>query len=319
MSGQLPADLEEALTNMDQDLEAIGKEFPAHLETERVPETIYHYTDDNGLRSIIQSGKLWCSDVFYLNDPSELRYAVSIATEMVAVSTMGGPPEARIFARDFQRYGADAVEGSAHYFVCSLSKNGNDLSQWRAYGANGRGYAIGFDGNKLERAFATKDGQRIQEHNSFPVSYDEARLRGIFKRLIDRVIPLISAPKDRGLSDDAVEEYMQTLRISLALQVYRTALFFKHSAYAAEEEYRLMQVHPADRPPNDVRFRSRPHTLLRYREFDWRSVVADSLTHIVIGPACDPRLSSRFVNDCLRAYFPTGQLHMRLSDIPYRP
>jgi hypothetical protein len=133
------------------------------------------------------------------------------------------------------------------------------------------------------------------------------------------VLPLISAPAGRGLSNEAVEEYMLSLRLSLALQVYRTALFFKHPAYAAEEEYRLMQVHPAHQPPTDVKFRSRPHTLLRYREFDWKNAAPDSLTHIFIGPACDARISGRFVDDCLRAYFPTAQPQISLSSIPYRP
>jgi hypothetical protein len=86
---------------------------------------------------------------------------------------MGAPLEAQIFARDFRRYGASAVVGVAHYFVCSLSKEGNDLGQRRAYGANGRGYSIGFDGKKLEQEFTTKAGQRVQEHMTFPVSYDE--------------------------------------------------------------------------------------------------------------------------------------------------
>ena len=210
-------------------------------------------------------------------------------------------PEGRIFARDFEHYGIDAVERTAHYFVCSLSRCGDDLGQWRAYGANGRGYAVGFDGKKLEQAFATKDGQPIQGHMTFPVSYDVAKLRQIYKRLIDKVIPLLRLPAGWQLSNEAVEEYMQRLRISLALEVYRTALFFKHRAYASEQEYRLMQVYPADRPPSDVRFRTRPHTLLRYREFDWRSIAPDAMTQISIGPACDSRTSGRFIADCLGA------------------
>lgn len=194
------------------------------------------------------------------------------------------------------------------------------LSQWRAYGANGRGYAVGFDGKKLAQAFTTKDGQPIQQHMTFPVSYDEAKLRQIYKRLIDKVIPLLRAPVGWRLSNEAAEEYMQRLRVSHALQVVKTALFFKHPAYALEQEYRLMQVHPADRPPSDVRFRSRPHTLLRYREFDWRSVVPDAMREIGIGPACDHRISGRFIADCLRAYSPTAsQPYVYLSDIPYRP
>jgi hypothetical protein len=83
MNSQLPNDLQNLLTELDRELETIGTEYPAQLDAEPAPATIYHYTDDNGLKGIIESGTLWCSDVFYLNDPSELRYGVSIATDMV--------------------------------------------------------------------------------------------------------------------------------------------------------------------------------------------------------------------------------------------
>jgi hypothetical protein len=122
-----------------------------------------------------------------------------------------------------------------------------------------------------------------------------------------------------GLPNEVVEAYMQELRISLALQVFRTALFFKHPAYVNEQEYRFMQLYPINRPPTAVKFRSRPNMLLRYQEIDWKSVAPDALKDIVIGPGTEPRIGGRFVDDCLRAYFPTAQPHVSLSGIPYRP
>ena len=43
-----------------------------------------------------------------------------------------------------------APGGSGWLFVFSLSKNGDQLSQWRAYTSGGNGYSVGFDVAKLE-------------------------------------------------------------------------------------------------------------------------------------------------------------------------
>ena len=34
----------------------------------------------------------------------------------------------------------------------------------------------------------------------------------------------------------------------------------------------------------DLKFRSRPQSLIRYKEFDWRGMAADALKEIIIGP-----------------------------------
>jgi hypothetical protein len=317
MTEDIPAELRALVGTLDTELSAIGSAHPRALEAEPTPRKIYHYTDDTGLCGIIEHGTLWCTDVVYLNDPSEIKYGVSIAADTLAAHASGASLAEQLFSRDFRRYETNA-EGVAHAFVCSFSTRGNDLEQWRGYGNNGRGYAIGFDGKILETAFTQEARQPIPEHMTFPVCYDEAKLRDIYRQLIAKVIPLIIVPATMGLSDAIVEAYMQELGISLALQVFRTALFFKHPAYVNEQEYRFMQLHPIDRPPA-VKFRTRPNMLLRYREIHWKSIAPDALKDIVIGPGIEPGIGRRFVDDCLRAYFPSAQPHVSLSGIPYRP
>jgi hypothetical protein len=56
----------------------------------------------------------------------------------------------------------------------------------------------------------------------------------------------------------------------------RSVLFYKHEAYRNEQEYRFLQLHRGDVPAPDVKFRSRPYSLVRYREFDWKSVAAEA-------------------------------------------
>jgi hypothetical protein len=53
--------------------------FADKINSSPPPDIIYHYTDDAGLRGILESGKLWFTDIFKLNDPSELRHGLELA------------------------------------------------------------------------------------------------------------------------------------------------------------------------------------------------------------------------------------------------
>jgi hypothetical protein len=43
------------------------------------PPDLYHYTDQNGLLGIMDSGNLWATKVQYLNDSKEFNLAVDMA------------------------------------------------------------------------------------------------------------------------------------------------------------------------------------------------------------------------------------------------
>jgi hypothetical protein len=53
------------------------------MEATEPPPLIYHCTDDAGLRGILETGKFWLSDIFNLNDPSELKHGYSLATSIL--------------------------------------------------------------------------------------------------------------------------------------------------------------------------------------------------------------------------------------------
>ena len=104
MASDLPSELRAIIAALDADLEAIGTAHPRSLDAEPAPDRIYHYTDDAGLRGIIEHGSLWCTDVAYLNDPSEIKYGVSIAADLLNAEASNAPVAVQLFARDFRRY-----------------------------------------------------------------------------------------------------------------------------------------------------------------------------------------------------------------------
>jgi hypothetical protein len=316
----IPRDMRDVLEEFAAKAAAIITPFATVVEALPLPSHVYHYTNDAGLQGILHSGTLWLTDIFDLNDPSELRHGFAQATRILKGRAAAGPPESDLFAGQFERFLIDGgIEAAAHFFVCSFSKSGDELGQWRAYADNGRGYSLGFDPKLLEDGFTKKDGVPIAANSTFPVTYDDAELAGLQHHLMDEAFPLISLPRGRGLSPSQINAYMGDLLVYLSVEALRQVLFFKHHAYRSEAEYRFLEVFHADQPPPAALYRNRPYALVRYREYDWRAAVARALRQIVIGPSADPIKAPQFARDCLKAFHPRPQdVEVVNSEIPYR-
>ena len=312
----IPQDMKNALIEFDTTADGIVRSFIDTVESQEPPEIIYHYTNDVGLKGILESGQLWLSDIFSLNDPTELSHGFSYAVNRLNAKAHTGPPESHLFAKRFSAVVEGGVQGTAHYFVCSLSSDGDDLGQWRAYADNGHGYAIGFDARVLESLFTRRNGVPIANNSTFPVTYDDALLADIHRQMIDNMFDLISLPQGKDMDNQSINAYMTELSVSLLLHVLHTALFFKHEAYRNESEYRFLEIHKADEPP-EVKRRSRSYDLVKYREFDWKRLQAGALKHIVVGPAADRTKAKRFATDCMVACH-LGSVEIGYSEIPYR-
>lgn len=124
----IPPDLLKALTRFDREANDTVGRWLSQLENRPIPRVIYHYTTEQGLSGILESGKIWLTEISALNDPSELRHGITLATEVLNSEAMSGPEEYRLFANDFRDSLPERVEESAHYFVCSFSECGMILT-----------------------------------------------------------------------------------------------------------------------------------------------------------------------------------------------
>ena len=116
-----------------------------------IPTPLYHYTSQAGLLGIIKDRQIWASNVLFLNDSMEVKYAIQLVQKNInrfGVERRVNQKEIQ-FLEDFgkklgifhnryyQKYGG--------VYTCSFSENGNLLSQWRGYCPDGNGFSIGFD------------------------------------------------------------------------------------------------------------------------------------------------------------------------------
>lgn len=289
------------------------------VKTESPPQTLFHYTNDSGLHGILESGEIRLSNIFSLNDPSEISHGLSHAITILNEEVLNGTPQARKFASKFSQFCQGDLSKSAYFFVCSFSTNKHDLGQWRAYADNGQGYALEFEANPLAASFAKLDGG-ADEHrnNTFHMRYNDDEIREIHRQLIAPCIPLISLPSERQCNDLSVNDYLTHLGAILSMYALETALYFKHEAYQNESEFRFLEIFGRHEDPQ-VKWRARLNELVAYRDFNWRDMQPRMLKRIIIGPAANRRDSERFVKACLTAYHPRNEeVEISFCNIPYR-
>lgn len=85
-----------------KEAEQVLRLFREKVEARTSPGTVYHYTDDVGLSGILETGKLRLSNLFKLNDPSELRHGLSIASDILKTRALHEP--LATLSADFHSY-----------------------------------------------------------------------------------------------------------------------------------------------------------------------------------------------------------------------
>ena len=96
----VPPDMTLELQQFDKDAEQITKSLVGTIEASPPPPIIYHYTNDVGLRGILEAGRVWLTDIFSLNDPSELSHGFSHVVKILNDKAVTGPAESKLFEVD---------------------------------------------------------------------------------------------------------------------------------------------------------------------------------------------------------------------------
>lgn len=116
--------------------------------TEAVLEGIvWHYTDVQGFKGIVESEGLWATNADFLNDPTELKYGVELLIGRLSERLA---EEKRVEEQANLKYILEAFKDSSGFFefqtsqfyLLSASVEGDSLNQWAHY-AGGGGVAVG--------------------------------------------------------------------------------------------------------------------------------------------------------------------------------
>jgi hypothetical protein len=244
---------------------------------------IYHYTNVAGLMGILQGKCLWASAAYYLNDASEVEYGCGLVVEAVG-RWLRINEDIKSFAVDVLRglrtifsNRTFLIANTTMIYVACFCRNGNLLSQWRAYGQAG-GYALGFE---VDNAWSEMDlrvpgpfwSSRLarviysQESQSHRI---DALLRQMFEPIRDY------PPDDNSLLGVDRQELLADVVHWIAESLLDEVATFKNPAFEEESEWRLI-IRPnwnpskeerpkANEPSPDFKFRQSRGSLVPYLE-----------------------------------------------------
>lgn len=181
--------------------------------------TLFHYCSTETFLSIVQNKCLWFSDINTMNDYGEMHWGYEnfeIAAGQV-METVG---------REF----LDKIDEILHKsqtvilpMICSLSTDGDVLSQWRAYADNGTGLALGMNSEKLAALSINMGG----------IEYDQNKQISCIRAAILAIHDVYNNMPDKDRNAFFFDE---CAKLSVDLN------YFKNPAFSEEKEVRMVRA-----------------------------------------------------------------------------
>jgi hypothetical protein len=141
------------LEQLPPELQAAPREFDAWSQAQLLKEQdastpsepLYHYTGEKALKGILEQEKIWCFGHQHQKDRQEFEYSMEIARRVIRDLASSTDPLRRHFcACLMDLLDNNSITSTFEFYLFSLSRHADDPQQWREYGHQGRGFAIGF-------------------------------------------------------------------------------------------------------------------------------------------------------------------------------
>jgi hypothetical protein len=262
------------------------------------PRLLYHYTDAQGLLGMMKTQRLWATNSRFMNDPTEVGYAVGLVRRSVQEQGERYPQPLVKDVTDSTNALLDLYDNVDDKYISCFCESGDLLSQWRGYGAIGGGYSLGFVARHL--GLTTYRTPERPEPVLRKVVYDQKRQRRIIDRWVSAIFDWEATRCQRTRQKppriDPHDQGWLTLNWFISECLY----CFKDPAYDAEREWRLAQYGRNVRGERPVKtdFRASRGRIVEYVELD---VTSSTNTHkgklpievIRYGPTLDPKATER--------------------------
>ena len=290
----------------------------AEVVATKISEPLYHYTNEGGLRGIVESQKIWFTNYLHLNDPSELRYGMTIADRLLReIGDAAGPGLVKMFCDKVDNiFQHGTFEHLFDFYIASLSRNRDDLVQWQAYAGNGRGFALGLAPHLFE--VVDMPNPKPSEYVVMPVIYGEDTAAPRFRAAIEAAVAIVKDNLLYLLDTENRIPFLQELAIELIVrQLLKISLTTKHQAYSHEKEVRLFIVGSQNDLKPHVKTRIRGSEIVPYIEGDMPLRHKNGIAEIVVGPAAVVTAEDK-VRSLLQSFGMEPDNRIVASAIPYR-
>lgn len=326
---------------MNTFLEECGKYEP------KAPNILYHYCSVDTMLKILQNYCIWLSDAEKTNDKSELKYFPE-QMEKVLLNIVESYQEEvnsdllTLVKKVIKKLTESVYLGSAYVvqntknYICCFSENSDLLSQWRAYGNDGQGVAIGFNAELLSRI------NDMNNYDFVKVIYNQ---KSVLKNIQEYMKENL-----KYIFEDITEKELNPADImfnlaSIFTPILQDRFAFKHPSFKEEREWRLFrkQVGNFDEDTgenepffngafhadneifglfscSDLKFRSLDNNICSYFELGFEKCKEDIIKRVVLGPKC--QIEEKDLKILLRKYMyirdvESNNIKIQKSKIPY--
>lgn len=284
--------------DLDTDFEKILNEY---RENDYPHEKVYHYTNAAALLGMLETKEFWLTDYRYLNDPSEIAYALEQIFSLV--NEFQEKHALRNLDSSFFKKVRESIKKYYNFYIFSLCKYQNYLPAWRWYGNNGAGFAVGFKPNSLP--------QSTENDTTYPIWFKCSYEKDEYKSFLEK---LLIQNKKYKLKD-------------LVYCLMHLMPKIKHIGYKEENEYRLCILEEnilAERRvsvPSEKKFwRDSRTTTDPYVNtiplVKW-PFNQESLCEIWVGPRCNYEHAKNDLEKILQKHN-FKNVEIKKSEIPYR-
>lgn len=288
---------------------------------------IYHYTSPEGLLGIISNKQIFASDMLYLNDSAEGRYALELLRDICQEDY----PDNNILQQsvDFEiKNIMDGAPGKYYSYIISFSEGDDLLNMWNYYtkGNSVEGYNIGFDITKLAESIKlyTADVDKGKTTGVLKpihgrINYDPNKQTEKIREILHEYVEAVSDEPDADeIFDSDIFRYL------LVRKIYFLGLFYKSPKFKSEKEYRFVYNLPILEKDEDLQkmgipykeeYRTKNGILIPYQRCCFST---DSVVSVMCAPTNDFIHTAAGVKRLLSFEFKTIQSEIHKSEITLR-
>ena len=220
---------------------------------ERIPQYLYHYTSSlDSVKSIIETGNFWVSDIFTTTDNNEILHIRNIIKEIL-IEEYSLKESKMKYCLDFFDLICELLKKSVFILCFSVSKNSTHL--WDSCASNGACLRFRFedinhlvpkDLNDQYRYFADQKGNNIKE-NIFNinhlVSYDNDYKKDRALKYLELIYECIKDWPDYDLDEKQYKNELNLLN-DIYTDLFLFSSFTKDHELNIEKEFRQIYLFP---------------------------------------------------------------------------
>ncbi|GFG49009.1 hypothetical protein CQY20_30235 [Mycolicibacterium agri] len=304
---------------------------------------VYHYTDAQAFEGVVENATLWGTDFRYLNDSQELIYTWAAFVERLERLAAEPGQDSEVYRAQLRALelmnARNLMEFDDAMFVACFTELADRISQWTHYGAMGRGFALGFDAERMSSLQVPQYNRALDGRLDGPVVATIAggpeagqQIELTWNGYLQKVVYGDAA---RDLVVDELIEYVQRIAedgasfdinvgncISHTHALVHRLPLVKHSDFEHEREHRItITEHHGGRSPNQkaalrslgrqpflawssgelvtVDVQFRPHETKLFVPYVELPFEREALVRVIIGPVVNHHLAAATVRRML--------------------